>query len=66
LKNLGVSGDSCFRFTAKFNGLQSNSLRDGTGNFGKPSREFLRRKREFAQQSLKAKLRLQLASRPLA
>ena len=46
-----LCGDFGAQSTSEFNDLHRNSLRDGTGNFWRPNREFFSKNREFSRQN---------------
>ena len=47
-----LRGNYCAQSASEFSGLQQNSLRNGTGNFLEPNREFAAKNREFLQEML--------------
>jgi hypothetical protein len=69
LLNPARRGDFDARSASEFNSFQPNSLRNRTGNFQMPIREFFSRNKEFNQQPGIASLRSDAviaASSPLA
>jgi hypothetical protein len=51
LQNPALRGDFRAQTASQFNGLQRNSLCNGTGNFSSNNREFSAKNREFSRPS---------------